>query len=138
MAEGTGTRYSQLAESLAAVKQNQEQYQQNHNSLQQVVEGLAHQLEVVASNVQTLVQMKTKHNSGDSEGSKRQMTNPLFEDNGGIQTRAVRLDFPKFNGEDPSGWVYRADQFFNYHQTNPHHRVLLASFHMEGKALVWF
>ncbi|RVW59679.1 Transposon Tf2-8 polyprotein [Vitis vinifera] len=138
MAEGTGTRYSQLAESLAAVKQNQEQYQQNHNSLQQVVEGLAHQLEVVASNVQTLVQMKTKHNSGDSEGSKRQRTNPLFEDNGGIQTRAVRLDFPKFNGEDPSGWVYRADQFFNYHQTNPHHRVLLASFHMEGKALVWF
>ncbi|RVX03831.1 Transposon Tf2-8 polyprotein [Vitis vinifera] len=138
MVEGTGTRYSQLAESLAAVKQNQEQYQQNHNSLQQVVEGLAHQLEVVASNVQTLVQMKTKHNSGDSEGSKRQMTNPLFEDNGGIQTRAVRLDFPKFNGEDPSGWVYRADQFFNYHQTNPHHRVLLASFHMEGKALVWF
>ncbi|RVW25712.1 hypothetical protein CK203_104706 [Vitis vinifera] len=88
MAEGTGTRYSQLAESLAAIKQNQEQYQQNHNSLQQVVEGLAHQLEVVASNVQTLVQMKTKHNSGDSEGSKRQMTNPLFEDNGGIQTRA--------------------------------------------------
>ncbi|KAL6316337.1 hypothetical protein AAG906_017972 [Vitis piasezkii] len=138
MAEGTGTRYSQLAESLAAVKQNQEQYQQNHNSLQQVVEGLAHQLEVVASNVETLVQMKTKHNSGDSEGSKRQMINPLFEDDGGIQTRAVRLDFPKFNGEDPSGWVYRADQFFNYHQTNPHHRVLLASFHMEGKALVWF
>ncbi|WJZ95606.1 hypothetical protein VitviT2T_014364 [Vitis vinifera] len=51
----------------------------------------------------TLVQMKTKHNSGDSEGSKRQMTNPLLEDNGGIQTRAVWLDFPKFNGEDPSG-----------------------------------
>lgn len=102
------------------------------------MEGLVHQLEVVASNVETLVQMKTKHNSGDPEGSKRQMTNPLFEDNGGIQTRAVRLDFPKFNGEDPNEWVYRADQFFNYHQTNLHHRVLLASFHMEGKALVWF
>ncbi|KAJ0037637.1 hypothetical protein Pint_22352 [Pistacia integerrima] len=103
MAEGIGTRYSQLAESLATVKQNQEQYQQNHNSLQQVVEGLAHQLEMVASNVETLVQMKTKHNSGDPAGSKRQMTNPLFEDNRGIQTRAVRLDFSKFNGEDPSG-----------------------------------
>ncbi|KAJ0043687.1 hypothetical protein Pint_18479 [Pistacia integerrima] len=48
--------------------------------------GLAHQLEVVASNVETSMQMKTKHNSGDPEGSKRQMTNPLFEDNGGIQT----------------------------------------------------
>jgi hypothetical protein len=91
MAEGAGTRYSQLAESLATVKQNQEQYQQNHNSLQQMVEGLAHQLEVVASNVKTLVQMKTVHNSGDPEGSTRQMTNPLFEDNGGIQTQWVGL-----------------------------------------------
>ncbi|KAJ0008031.1 hypothetical protein Pint_30812 [Pistacia integerrima] len=138
MAKGIGTRYSQLAKSSVVVKQNQEQSQQNHNSLQQVVEGLAHQLEAVASNVETLVQMKTNHNSSDPKGSKRQMTNPLFEDNGGIQTCAVRLDFPKFNGEDPSGWVYRVNQFFNYHQTNPHHRVLLASFHMEGKALVWF
>jgi len=124
MAEGAGTRYSQLAESLAAVKQNQEQYQQNHNSLQQVVEGLAHQLEMVALNVKTLVQMKIVHNSGDPEGSTRQIINPLFEDNRGIQTRAVRLHFPKFYGEDPSGWVYRANQFFNYHQTNPHHRVM--------------
>jgi len=66
------------------------------------------------------------------------MTNPFFEDNGGIQTRAMWLDFPKFHGEDPSGRVYRANQFFNYHQTNLHHKVLLASFHMEGKALVWF
>ena len=71
MAEGAGTRYSQLAESLAAVKQNQKQCQQNHNSLQQVVEGLAHQLEMVASNVKALVQMKTVHNSSDPEGSTR-------------------------------------------------------------------
>lgn len=138
MAEGAGTRYSQLAESLAAVKQNQEQYKKNHNSLQHMVEGLAQQLKVVASNVEALVQMKTKHDSDDPEGSNRQVNNPLFEDNGGIQTRAVRLDFPKFDGKDPNGWVYRANQFFNYHQTNPHHRVLLASFHMEGKALLWF
>ena len=62
----------------------------------------------------------------------------IFEENSGIQTRAVRLDFPKFNGDNPSGWIYRANQFFNYHQTNPLHRILLASFHMEGKALVWF
>ena len=68
-----------------------------------MVEGLAHQLEMVASNVKALVQMRTVHNSSDPEGSTRQMINPLFEDNGGIQTRAVRLDFPKFHGEDPSG-----------------------------------
>ena len=40
MAEGAGTRYSQLTESLAAVKQNQDQSQQNHQALQQMVQGL--------------------------------------------------------------------------------------------------
>jgi hypothetical protein len=34
-----------------------------------MVEELAHQLEVVASNVKTLVQIKTGHNSGDPKGS---------------------------------------------------------------------
>jgi hypothetical protein len=66
------------------------------------------------------------------------MRNPLIEEYGGIQTRAIRLDFPKFSGEEPNGWIYHANQYFTYHQTNPHHRVLLASFHMEGKALTWF
>lgn len=82
--------------------------------------------------------MKAAQNTGDPRGSSQQITNPLFEDNKGIQTREVRLDFPKFNGDNPSWWVYQDNQFFNYHQTNQHHKNLLASFHMEGKALVWF
>ncbi|KAL4184996.1 hypothetical protein AMTRI_Chr10g228370 [Amborella trichopoda] len=40
--------------------------------------------------------------------------------------KVVRLDFPKFNGEeDPTSWVCRADQFFDYHQTPANERVLL-------------
>lgn len=26
---------------------------------------------------------------------------------GGIQVRLVKLDFPKFNGTNPSGWLYK-------------------------------
>ena len=25
----------------------------------------------------------------------------------------IKLSFPKFNGEDPSGWIYRAEQYFD-------------------------
>ena len=132
-----GTRFLQLAESLASVKQNQEQNQLNHQALQQLVQGLAQKLDLVTSHVETLVQSKAAQNAGDPGGSG-QITNPLYEEHMGIQTKAVRLDFLKFNGDNPSGWIYRANQFFNYHQTNPHHRILMASFHMEGKALVWF
>ena len=104
MAEGT--RQAQLAESLASVKQNQDQTQQNVNALQQMVLELAQKLDVVASHVEGMVQEKAAKNVGAPEGSSRQITNPLYEENAGIQTRAVRLDFPRFNGDNPNGWIY--------------------------------
>jgi len=55
-----------------------------------------------------------------------------------IHTRAVRLDFPRFDGENPSAWTYKVNQFFNYYHTPLYQRIRMASFHMEGEALVWF
>ena len=69
MAEGAGTRYSQLAESLASVKQNQDQTHQNFNALQQMVQSLAHKLEVVASHVEGMVQLKAAQQTGELGGS---------------------------------------------------------------------
>jgi len=91
----------------------------------------------VVVNVETLVHTQKKQKEDTPYGSSH-MRNPLIEEHGGIQTWAIRLDFPKFSGEEPNGWIYHANQYFTYHQTNPHHRVLLASFHMEGKTLTWF
>lgn len=56
---------------------------------------------------------------------------------GGIQSRAIRLEFPRFDGMDPAGWVYKAEQFFAYHQTPPNQRISIISFYLEGKALQW-
>lgn len=36
---------------------------------------------------------------------------------GRIQSRSIRLEFPCFDGEDPSGWIYRCNSFFAYHWT---------------------
>jgi hypothetical protein len=52
-----------------------------------------------------------------------------------IHTRALHLDFPRYDGGDPSGWLYRAEQFFEYHQTQPAHQIRIASFHLEEEAL---
>ncbi|KAA8540064.1 hypothetical protein F0562_026756 [Nyssa sinensis] len=131
MAEGHNTRYSHLAESLASVRETQEIQHQNQETLQQAVEGLTAQLQLVVANVETLVRNQGKQKEDAPYGLTSHMGNPLFEEHGSIQTRAIHLDFPKFDGEEPNGWIYRANHFFTYHQTNPHHRVLLASFHME-------
>lgn len=55
-----------------------------------------------------------------------------------IHTRALRLDFPRFDGTNPSGWSYKVNQFFEYYRTPLYQRIRMASFHMEGEALIWF
>ncbi|KAA8520264.1 hypothetical protein F0562_014520 [Nyssa sinensis] len=49
----------------------------------------------------------------------------------------LKLSFPKFNGDDPTGWVYKAEQYFDFKNIAPDQQVQLASFHLEGIALQW-
>ena len=53
-------------------------------------------------------------------------------------SQPMRLEFPKFAGEDPASWVYKANQYFKYYSTPITEKLMLASFHMEGEALIWF
>jgi hypothetical protein len=55
-----------------------------------------------------------------------------------LQTRPLRLDFLRFDGENPAGWTYKVNQFFDYYQKYLYQRICMASFHMEGDALIWF
>lgn len=53
--------------------------------------------------------------------------------------RMIKLDFPRFNGsEDTTSWVCRVEQFFHLHQTPEEERVVLALFHLEVDAQLWF
>ncbi|KAL6313182.1 hypothetical protein AAG906_016770 [Vitis piasezkii] len=49
----------------------------------------------------------------------------------------LKLSFPKFNGDDPTGWIYKAEQYFDFKNIAPEQQVHLASFHLEGIALQW-
>ena len=53
-------------------------------------------------------------------------------------SRSVRIDFPRFKGDDPASWLYKANQYFNFYQTPLCEKLLMASFHMDGDALIWF
>ena len=50
----------------------------------------------------------------------------------------LKLNFPKFSGEDPIGWLYRAEQYFEFQNIRAAQRVQLAAFHLEGIVLQWF
>jgi hypothetical protein len=55
-----------------------------------------------------------------------------------LKPKIVHLDSPHFNGEDTETWCCRAEQFFDYYNTPEEHRLSLSSFHMDGRALIWF
>ena len=51
------------------------------------------------------------------------------------QHHNLKLSFSKFHGEDPTGWIYKAEPYFEFQDIMPNQQVLLASFHLEGIAL---
>ena len=67
--------------------------------------------------------------------SESSSTNGFYSSN---NFRGLKLDFPRFNGTDPTGWIYRAEQYFSLHNNFDVHQVPLASFHLEQEALQWY
>jgi len=49
----------------------------------------------------------------------------------------LKLSFPKFNEDDPTGWIYKVEQYFEFRNIALEQQVQLASFHLEGIALQW-
>lgn len=50
----------------------------------------------------------------------------------------MKLDVPRFDGNDPLGWIFKITQFFEYHCILNTERLTVASFYMEGPALCWY
>ena len=101
MAEGT--RFTQLSD---AVKQLQEvttilQEEQSKHGL--LMEGILQQLNNMAASYDN------RRSSGEGTSQNTRVhANPLLEGNGGIQARSLRLEFPRYDGGDPSEWILKA------------------------------
>ncbi|XP_057952937.1 uncharacterized protein LOC131147183 [Malania oleifera] len=140
---GEGTRMNQMLESIAGLRRSQEEQQITQAEQQKLLNTVTQQLGALSDAVKNLGKQKLDQeglgetSSHDFEYQHRESFNGE-QHRAGIQTKTVRVDFPKFNGSDPAGWLYTVNHFFLFHETPPHQRVLLASFHMEDKALIWF
>ena len=53
-------------------------------------------------------------------------------------SRAAKLEFLHYSGDDPTEWFNQVTQFFYYQETLDDQRVVLASFHLEGEANQWW
>jgi hypothetical protein len=41
---------------------------------------------------------------------------------------SIKLEIPTFDGSDPLGWIFKINQFFEFHQTPEDQRLRMASF----------
>lgn len=63
-------------------------------------------------------------------------TNPQLANK--VYAKGIKLEFPHFSGSNPSAWIYKANQYFLYHQVPPGQMIFFALFHMEDDALILF
>lgn len=51
----------------------------------------------------------------------------------------LKMEFTRFHeGDDPLGWIYKVEHYFDFFIIDDAQKVKLASFHMEGETLQWF
>nr|GEW42237.1 reverse transcriptase [Tanacetum cinerariifolium] len=63
---------------------------------------------------------------------------PHPEPNNTPYGKLIRIEFPKFSGDDVKDWVYRCKQFFKVDRVLDGRKIQLASMHMFDAALVWY
>ncbi|XP_058217468.1 uncharacterized protein LOC131328550 [Rhododendron vialii] len=57
---------------------------------------------------------------------------------GHVRLFQLKLDFPKFFGDDPEAWIYKCEKFFELNAIEETQKLRLASLHMEDKAMHWY
>jgi len=164
MAEGT--RVSQIAESLAKLKDDYMEFKTSTTAFQtntaasqkgadEFQTSTQTTLEVILKRLLALDSQPVQPNKdkdpvqpnkdkelvlGEKSGSKDpiHVESTTVPEGGGIQAKAVQFEFPKFDGADPIDWVLKAQQFFSYGQIPDNQKVPISAFHMEGRALQWY
>jgi hypothetical protein len=48
---------------------------------------------------------------------------------------SIKLDIPRFDSTDPLSWIFKINQFFDFHHTPDDQRLRIAAFYMEGEAI---
>ncbi|XP_026410936.1 uncharacterized protein LOC113306183 [Papaver somniferum] len=51
--------------------------------------------------------------------------------------RIPKLDFPRFNEENPRGWIQKSERYFQLNDIEEHRKVDIAAIYLEGKAEKW-
>jgi len=111
----------------------------NMEHMEEAIAKLASNQLHVTSKLDDLIQRITmlESNQHHSPAPSSSSANPQTPSRSSSFPR-MKLEVPRFDGSDPSGWTFKINQFFDCHSTPEPERLVVSSFAMEGLALAWF
>lgn len=73
--------------------------------------------------------------NNDSVGNKKKNSELHDEALDEFRLSVKKVELPMFNGDDPAGWIARAEVYFNVQNTTPEIKVNLAQLCMDGPTI---
>jgi hypothetical protein len=129
-----------MADHIPIIKELQEHVQQNADTIAQIQSEM--QIQFRRAEVANAERFDLIHEAldalmkkQDSPTSSHGATN---SNKGPFQVRSVKLDFPRFDGKNVLNWIFKAEQFFDYHNTPDPDRLVIASVHLDQDVVPWF
>lgn len=124
------TRSQEQRRNDEALKQLKESTDNSIKELKELIVAMSVKYDQIAARTLNLGPEEAEHsNSHHGNGS---------HPSNSIHTRYAKVDFPKFQGEDPSGWIYKCERFFEFNQIDETQKVRLAVMHLDEKTIQWF
>ena len=102
-----------------------DKFQQLETTLHRLMEAVSISREEVVGS--TGGRRRDGHHSGRAESST-----PMF------QSKFAKLEFPRFAARDPTMWLTKVRQFFDYQETPGTQKVQYAAYHLEDEANEWW
>lgn len=127
----------------AAVGQLQNTVGQLQNSVSHMDHGLNAKLQQIEAAITKFSEITVSNKDGTSSVGDQSQSRSTKEDSteGGkpiFASKLAKIEFPRFSGDDPTEWMTKVDQFFDYQKTDDSEKVYLASYHLQGEANQWW
>jgi len=113
----------------------------NHNfgRISDALQGVMAELQVmrIAQSNRTLDREVNPFTAGDNSHDRPSASNTSNFDRNHTN---LKLNFPTYAGEgkDPTGWIFKAEQYFEFQNINAPQWVQLALFHLSNVSLQWY
>lgn len=77
---------------------------------------------------------ETSFNSEGSSGKKEEVSEAVLSS----YLKGIKLDLPRFNGEEVHNWIYKVEKYFSLHSVPSAIRLQVVALHLEGEAASWY